>query len=72
MSEKRYFRHFKGGLYELIGLGTHSETGEEMVLYKSLKDGRIWIRPREMFFGNVNRDGYIGPRFTEIAKEDLP
>ena len=72
MAEKRYFRHFKGGLYELIGLGIHSETGEEMVLYKSLQDGRLWVRPREMFFENVTRDGYSGPRFTEIAKEDLP
>ena len=41
------FRHFKGFIIEVIALGKHSETLEEMVVYKH--NGQIWIRPLEMF-----------------------
>ena len=41
-------RHYKGGLYELVGYGRHSETEEEMAIYRSA-DGRLWVRPRAMF-----------------------
>ena len=43
--------------YIVLHIGTHTETQEEMVVYESMKDGRIWIRPLEMF-----ADG----RFEEI------
>ena len=39
------YKHFKGGEYEVVGMAKNSETGEEMVVYKSLKDGQVWARP---------------------------
>ena len=43
------YRHFKGGEYEVIGIAYHSETGEEMVVYKALYgDGKTWVRPASM------------------------
>ena len=47
------YRHFKGGEYELIGVARHSETNEELVIYKSLSNGQIWARPKTMFVGKA-------------------
>ena len=45
------YRHFKGNEYELIGIATHSETMEEMVVYRALYgEKQLWVRPVEMFF----------------------
>ena len=41
--------HYKGNTYNAIMAATHSETGEEMVLYQSTKDGKAWVRPASMF-----------------------
>lgn len=57
------YRHFKGNIYEVVGIGKHSETCEDMVIYKSLKDGGLWCRPKSMWFETV-RTGAI--RFTKI------
>lgn len=72
MDECRYFRHFKGGKYKMIGIAKDSENpGRELVVYQALYGERgLWVRPKEMFFSNVERDGYSGPRFTEIPKEE--
>ncbi len=72
MDECRYFRHFKGGKYKMIGIAKDSEDPDrEMVVYQALYGERgLWVRPKEMFFSNVERDGYSGPRFTEIPKEE--
>ena len=43
------YRHFKGGEYELIDVARHSETNEELVVYRSLADGKVWARPKTMF-----------------------
>lgn len=49
---KGKYRHFKGGEYEVIDIAIHSETLEEYVLYRQLYgDRKLWIRPKEMFFG---------------------
>ena len=45
------YRHFKGGEYELLSVARHSENNEELVIYKSLKDGQVWARPKAMFVG---------------------
>lgn len=66
---KRY-RHFKGGEYEFIGLARHSETEEEFVVYRPLyNDSGLWVRPKDMFFGTVEADGKLVPRFAEIKEE---
>mgnify|MGYP003468732545 FL=1 len=65
---KRYFRHYKGNLYEYLGEGQHSETLEEMVIYQAqYGEHKIWIRPKKMFFENVTlADGRIVKRFEEL------
>ena len=47
------YRHFKGGEYELISVARHTETMEELVVYKSLADGEVWARPKSMFIGKA-------------------
>lgn len=61
------YRHFKGNEYEVIGIARHSETLEEMVVYRALYgDGGIWVRPAEMWNEAVERDGKTYQRFTYI------
>ena len=63
------YQHFKGGLYEALLVGRSSEArDQEFVVYKSLEKGYVWIRPIVMFFEEVNRDGYIGPRFKWVKE----
>lgn len=58
------YRHFKGSEYEVIGTARHSETLEEMVVYRALYgEGGLWVRPAAMWSETVERDGYCGPRF---------
>lgn len=61
------YRHFKGGLYEVISMARHSESGEEMVVYRALYgDGGWWVRPAAMWNETVRRDGVNYRRFTRI------
>ena len=58
------YKHFKGNLYEVIGVAHHSETDEAFVVYRPLYGkGKLTIRPLEMFIEQVDRDGYKGSRF---------
>ena len=58
------YRHFKGNYYEVIGVAHHSETMEEMVVYRALyAEHGLWVRPASMWEEVVDRDGYHGPRF---------
>lgn len=72
MSQKsgtRFFRHYKNKPYKYLGTARHSETLEELALYESLYEnplGRIWVRPKEMFFENVQIEGVVKPRFEKI------
>ncbi|MBQ1436344.1 MAG: DUF1653 domain-containing protein [Ruminococcus sp.] len=62
------YRHFKGNEYEVVGFATHSETGEKLVIYKSLLDpDEVWARPIEMFGEMVFRDGKQVPRFEKLG-----
>ena len=58
------YRHYKGGEYELIGMVTHSETLEKMVLYRALYGEKgFWVRPAAMWSEIVDKPNYHGPRF---------
>jgi len=60
------YRHYKGGEYEVVGVVRHSETLEPMVLYRPLyNDSGLWVRPFEMFFGMVELEGRVRPRFAK-------
>ena len=62
------YRHFKGKEYELIGVATHSETMEPMVVYRALYgEHGLWVRPAYMWTEFVDRDDYHGPRFQYIG-----
>ena len=55
----RVYRHFKGDCYLVEDVARHSETGEEYVVYRKLYgDGSLWIRPKEMFLSEVDREKY--------------
>lgn len=61
------YRHFKGNLYELVGIAKHSETLEPMVVYRALYgEGGLWVRPAHMWSEQVEQDGYKGPRFIFV------
>lgn len=63
------YRHFKGNEYEVVSIAKHSETLEEMVVYKDLKnDGKVWVRPSSMWNETVERDGKIFKRFEFIGE----
>lgn len=63
------YRHFKGNEYQVIGMARHSETEEEMVVYRALYgEGGLWVRPAAMWLENVTRDGVTQPRFTYIGE----
>jgi len=59
------YRHFKGGRYEVIAIAKHSETLEDMVVYRALYgEGDVWVRPASMWLEQVQRDGKTYQRFT--------
>jgi len=62
--KKGIYKHYKGKMYQVIGLARHSETEEEYVVYRALYgDFGLWIRPKGMFMENVYEDGQERPRF---------
>jgi hypothetical protein len=62
------YRHFKGREYEVIGTARHSETLEELVVYRQLYgDGGLWVRPAAMFAETVLHEGRQVPRFVRLA-----
>lgn len=60
------YRHYKGRRYQVIGVARHSETAEELVVYRPLYEGAypLWVRPRAMFEEEVEVDGRRVPRFA--------
>lgn len=63
------YRHFKGKEYEVLGVARHSETDEELVVYRALYgDFGLWVRPARMWNETVERDGKTFRRFTYIGE----
>ena len=61
------YRHYKGNDYEVVGVATHSETHESMVVYRPLYgEGGLWVRPLAMFVEDVTVDGKTLPRFAKL------
>ena len=61
------YRHYKGNEYEVIGMATHSETLEPVVVYRALYgEGKMWVRPAAMWSENVNTENGKVKRFTYV------
>lgn len=64
------YRHYKGPEYRVLGVARHSETEEEVVVYQALYgEYGLWVRPLEMFQGEVELDGERVPRFAFVEAE---
>ena len=62
------YRHFKGNEYEVLFMAHHSETLEEMVVYRALYgEGGVWVRPERMWNEEVEHEGKILRRFTYLG-----
>lgn len=68
------YQHYKGNFYEIIGVARHSETLEELVVYRALYDSKefgknsLWVRPKKMFLETVNVEGKEVPRFKYVGQ----
>jgi hypothetical protein len=63
------YKHYKGAIYEVIGVARHSETLEELAVYKATyqKDGEnLWVRPLAMFMETIVVDGVEKERFEKV------
>lgn len=64
------YKHFKGNEYEVIALAKHSETLEDLVVYKALYgEGGIWVRPASMWNEEVVKDGIKVKRFAYVDEK---
>jgi hypothetical protein len=68
------YRHYKGHTFEVVGVGRHHHTLEELVVYKTLEDsdafssGTLWVRSKTVFFEALLVDGVEVPHFKYIGK----
>ncbi len=67
------YKHYKGGTYEVLGIGRIEATLEECVIYKALyktedfPQGSLWVRPLDEFSEEVEVEGKLISRFTKIS-----
>lgn len=65
------YRHYKGNEYTVLGIARHSETEEELVVYRQEYGPRaLWVRPKAMFGETIEVDGQIVPRFRYLGTAD--
>jgi hypothetical protein len=63
------YRHYKGNDYQVLGVAGHSETGEDLVVYRALYGERgLWVRPLSMFIEQVDIDGDRVSRFSFVSE----
>ncbi|MEK7610864.1 MAG: DUF1653 domain-containing protein [Patescibacteria group bacterium] len=62
------YQHYKGKIYQVIGVARHSETLEELVVYGNKNS--LWVRPKNMFLEKVLVNGKRVPRFKIIRHKD--
>lgn len=61
------YKHYKGNIYKVINIGTHTETLEQMVIYQDIiHPDKIWVRPASMWNEYVEINGKTVKRFEEI------
>lgn len=66
-----HYRHYKGNEYIVLGVARHSETDEELVVYRpDYGEQGLWVRPKEMFLETVEVDGKQVPRFEFLGEKD--
>ena len=66
--KKGKYRHYKGNDYEVVGVARHSETEEELVVYRPLYGEKgLWVRPLGMFCSHVELEGKRVPRFEYMG-----
>lgn len=64
------YKHYKGNMYEVLGVAHHSETQEELVVYRALyNDFDLWVRPLAMFLESVEINGVTMPRFEYLGEK---
>jgi len=64
------YRHYKGKDYLVLGVARHSETEEELVVYRTdYGDRGLWVRPKQMFLETVEIDGQVVPRFRFVGAD---
>ena len=71
MIQTGVYRHYKGNTYQVIGIAKHSETEEDLVVYRALYGAfGLWVRPFARFCEKVEKGGEIVPRFELITQEN--
>lgn len=60
------YQHIKGNFYEVLYVGTHTETLEELVIYKPVDKDMIWIRPLSMWNTRLRKNGKDVSRFILV------
>ena len=64
------YRHYKGNEYVVLGVARHSETDEELVVYRpDYGERQMWVRPKDMFLESVEVDGKVIPRFEFLGPD---
>ncbi|MDD2681236.1 MAG: nucleotide exchange factor GrpE [Patescibacteria group bacterium] len=62
------YQHYKGGKYELLFVAEQTETKEAMVIYRSLKDNKVWVRPLSNWQEKIEQEGAARDRFIKIEE----
>ncbi|MBC3929608.1 DUF1653 domain-containing protein [Undibacterium sp. CY21W] len=70
MTQPQKYRHYKGGVYELVCEAIQESDLSPVIVYRS-HNGSIWTRPKAVFFEMVEVDGVLVPRFAAIDDDEV-